>query len=128
MVKLAAQRAQARLDVAKAIPISQLGKGHRQILIPTRKAARPRISAVSSYATAKLTIRQKTQQLREDGSTLIHASLWTIPDSAIGDPAAFQIAASQMPLQLSVKKELVSGESIVSRTVMIEHNATANCS
>jgi hypothetical protein len=93
MVKLAAQRSQACLDVAKAIPISQLGKSHRQILVPTREAAWPRISAVSSYATAKITIRQETQQLRENGSTLIHASLWTIPDLAYRRPATFQIAA-----------------------------------
>src|SRR6202789_2847307 len=119
MVKLAAQRSQASLDVAKTIPISQLGKRHRQILVPTREAAWPRISAVSSYATAKITIRQEAQQLRENGSTLIHASLCTIPDSAIGDPATFQIAASQMGVQLSARKALASSDSFISRTVMI---------
>src|ERR1039458_513354 len=48
-----------------------LGKGHRQILIPTREASRPRISAVPSDTAAKLAVRQKAQQLREDGSTLV---------------------------------------------------------
>jgi hypothetical protein len=65
--------------IAKAIPVSELGKGHRQILIPTREAARSRISTVPSDTTAKFAIRQKAQQLREDGSTLVHRPLWTVP-------------------------------------------------
>jgi hypothetical protein len=95
-----------------------LGKGHRQILIPTREASRPRISVVSSYTTSKLAIRQKLQQLREDGSALIHASLWITPDSVIDGPATFQIAASQLPVQLSARKALASREAFISRTVM----------
>jgi hypothetical protein len=75
MVEFAAERSQARLYVAKAIPVSKLGKAHRQILIPTREASRPRISAVSFHATAKFAIGQESQQLREDGSALIHAPL-----------------------------------------------------
>jgi hypothetical protein len=75
MVEFAAQRSQARFYIAKAIPVSELGEGHRQILIPTRESSRPRISAVASDTTAKLTIRQKAQQLREDGSTLVHEPL-----------------------------------------------------
>jgi len=71
-----------------------LGKGHRQILIPTREASRPRISVVSSDTTPKLAIRQEAQQLREDSSALIHASLWITrivdhPDSVIEGPATF---------------------------------------
>src|SRR5271154_5092346 len=98
MVKLAAQRSQARFYVAKAIPISQLGESHRKILIPTGEASRPHIPVVSRHAASKLAIRQEAQQLREDGSTLIHASLSIIPDSITEGIPTFQIAASQMPV------------------------------
>ena len=80
VVELASQRAQAGLDVAKALPISQLGEGHRQILVPAREASRPRIAAVARHATAKLAIRQKAQQLREYGSALVHAPLLPAPE------------------------------------------------
>jgi hypothetical protein len=83
MVEFAAQGSQARFYIAKAIPVSELGKGHRQILIPTREASRPRISAIPSDTTTKLAIRQEAQQLREDGSTLVHGPLWTVADSLL---------------------------------------------
>jgi hypothetical protein len=84
MVEFAAQRSQARFYIAKAVPVSELGKGHRQILIPTREASRPRISAVPSDTTAKLAVRQKAQQLREDGSTLVHEPLSTAAKLVFG--------------------------------------------
>src|SRR5580658_875438 len=79
VIQLAAQGSQACLYVAQTIPVSKLGEAHRQILVPTREASRTRISAVSSHATAKFPIRQKAQQLREDGSTLVHAPLSAQP-------------------------------------------------
>jgi hypothetical protein len=75
MVKFATQRSQTRFYIAKAISISELGEGHRQVLIPTRKASRSRISAVPSDTTAKLAIWQKAQQLREDRAALVHEPL-----------------------------------------------------
>jgi hypothetical protein len=75
VVEFAAQRSQARFYVAKAIPVSELGEGHRQILIPTREASRPRISAVPSDTTAKLAIRQETQQLGKHRAALVHEPL-----------------------------------------------------
>src|ERR1039457_5580656 len=63
---------------------SELGKGHRQILIPTREASRPGISAVPSDTTAKLAIRQKAQQLREDRATLVHEPLSAAAKLVIG--------------------------------------------
>src|ERR1022692_3114546 len=118
VIEFAAQRSQARFYIAKAIPVSELGKGHRQILIPTREASRPRISTVASDTTAKLAIRQKAQQLREDGSTLVRRPLWTVADSA-SRPVAVQIAASQNPAQPSERKALPEGEIFVSRTLVI---------
>jgi hypothetical protein len=61
VIEFAAQRAQARFYVTKAIAISQLGKGHRQILVPTRESSRSHIAAVPRDATTKLTIRQEVQ-------------------------------------------------------------------
>src|ERR1019366_5793258 len=93
VVELAAQRAQTRFYVAKAIAISQLCKGHRQILVPTRESSRPHIAAVPRHATAKLAIRQEVQQLGENGSALVHScrsyhvlatTTWMDPPS-IGD-------------------------------------------
>jgi hypothetical protein len=50
VIKLATERSQARLDIAKAVPVSQLGKAHRQKLIPAREAPRAAISAVPGHA------------------------------------------------------------------------------
>jgi len=75
MVEFAAQRSQARFYIAKAISIGELGKGHRQILIPTREAPWPYVSAVPSETTAKLAIWQETQQLREHRAALVHEPL-----------------------------------------------------
>src|ERR1039457_6978943 len=72
MVELSAKGTQTSFYVSKAIPISQLGERHRQILIPARKAARSHIAAVSRHATAKFAIWQVAQKLREDGSALVH--------------------------------------------------------
>jgi hypothetical protein len=94
VIEFATQRSQACLDVAKTIPVSQLAKGHGQILIPTREASRPRISAVTSHATAKLTIRQETDQLRENGLALIHSPLSPPTQVGLFVPFTVQIAAS----------------------------------
>src|ERR1019366_3449684 len=85
VVELAAQRAQTRFYVAKAIAISQLCKGHRQILVPTRESSRSHIAAVPRDAAAKLAIRQEVQQLGENGSAWFthhcrprRAGLWAL--------------------------------------------------
>jgi len=75
VVKLAAQGSQTGLDIAKSFPVGQLREGHRKILIPAREASRSRIAAVTRDATPELAIRQKTQQLGENGTALIHGPL-----------------------------------------------------
>ena len=77
--------------------VSQLREGHRQILIPTREASRTRISALSSHATAKLAIGQKAQQLREDGSALIHAPLSARPRFILSEVNRFSNRGNQNP-------------------------------
>jgi len=84
MVEFAAQRSQARFYIAKAIPVCELSKGHRQILIPTREPSRPRISAIASDTTAKLAIWQKAEQLREHRAALVHEPLSAAAKLALG--------------------------------------------
>jgi hypothetical protein len=94
VIEFASQRSQARFYVAKTVSIGQLSEGHRQILIPTRETSRPRITAVARYTTPKLAVRQKAQQLREDGSALVHSSL--LPALRAGFLAPVEIAAAQI--------------------------------
>ena len=91
---------------------------HRQILVPAREPSRPRISAIASHTTAKLAIRQEVHQLGEDGLALIHAPLSPTQNRPSG-PVAIQIAASQIPVQLSATKAFVGGELAISRTVVV---------
>jgi len=111
VVKLASQRSQARFYVAKTIPISQLGKGHRQILIPTREASRP--PETRDPAGSPTTERRR---FGLDSRIIVDH-----PDSVIAGPATFQIAANPMPVQHSARKALVSRQSFISRTVVRCH-------
>jgi NADP-dependent 3-hydroxy acid dehydrogenase YdfG len=108
MVKLAAQRSQARFYVAKAVPIRQLSKGHRQVLIPTGEASRSHIPVVSSYTASKLAIRQEAQQLREDGSALVHSSLSVIPDSVTEASPRFKSRQAKCPSNSQQKRHLLA--------------------
>jgi hypothetical protein len=53
-----------------------LCKDHRQILVPTREAARIRIAAIAGYALLKFFVRQEFDQLREDGEASVHTPLF----------------------------------------------------
>jgi hypothetical protein len=123
VIELASERSQACLYVAQAIPVSKLGKAHRQVLIPTREASRSGISAVPSHATTKFAIGQKAQQLREDGSALVHALLSARPRLPVLRLAGLQIAATKIPAQLSAIMGLASHDVIISRTVVIRDSA-----
>jgi hypothetical protein len=109
VIELAAQGVQARFYVAKALPVSQLGKGHRQILVPTGESTQSRIAVISRHAASKLAVRQKAQQLGEDGSALVHGPLSPVR-TRFPKPLAVQIAASRIAAQL------IAGKGLVSRT------------
>src|SRR5262249_58149797 len=101
----------------KSIGKSHLDKRHGRVVVPAREASRSCVTAVPRHAPAKLAIRQEAQQLREDGSTLVHQPLSPSPKSCLeGRPA--QIAASRNPAQLSAMKGPFSWLSAVSRTPM----------
>jgi hypothetical protein len=75
VIQLALQRTQTGFDVAQTVPISQLGEGHRQILIPAGEASQPQIALITLDATTELPIGKKADQLREHGAALIHEPL-----------------------------------------------------
>ena len=118
VVELAAKGSQTGLNVAETVAVRQLGEGHRQILIPAGETARSLLAAVASHAPAKLTIRQKAQQLREDCSALVHSAI-VAGGGRLFRLAAVQIAASQKHHQLSAAQGFASGALLVSRTVVM---------
>ena len=63
---------EAGLDVPQAFPIGQLGKGHAEILIPTREALDFVVAVVSLDTLAKIVYGQEVHQLREDCTTNVH--------------------------------------------------------
>jgi hypothetical protein len=73
MVPLGSPRAKAGLDIAQALAISQLRKGHGQILVPAGKAARAGIASIKRHTAAKLAIWKKGNQLLKDGVPVVHA-------------------------------------------------------
>lgn len=75
MVALASQRTQARLDVAKALPIGQLGEGHRQKLFPAGEALVPVVAPIARNALPELVSWDVVQHLREDGLAGVHSAL-----------------------------------------------------
>ena len=76
------------------------GKGHRQILVPTREPSRPHIAAVPRHAPAKLAIRQEVQQLRENGSALVHAPLSPPPEPGFGSRCLSNRGKPNLPITL----------------------------
>jgi hypothetical protein len=89
-----------RLLCREGRPDSSVGQRPSKDTDPNKKSLAGAHLPVASNTTSKLAIRQEAHQLREDGSALIHASLSVIPDSVTERIAAFQIAASQIPVQL----------------------------
>jgi hypothetical protein len=63
VVHLRAQSTETCLDIAQALPVSELRKTHGQILIPAREAPQAGVAVVTSYATTKCPIRQEGDQL-----------------------------------------------------------------
>jgi len=88
VVKLAAHRAQARLDVAETLAVSELSEGHRQILIPARQASVVAIAIIAGHTLLELDVGEVSNQLRENGSAGIHPPLFRA-DAGSGDSAYF---------------------------------------
>jgi len=54
VIKLAADGAQARFDVAQALAVGQLGEGHGEILIPAGQIFEVAITRIASDALLEL--------------------------------------------------------------------------
>ena len=88
---LGANCAQACLDVAQTLAVSQLGKGHSKKLLPAGKLLDVTVALIASHASAKIAIGEKADQLREDALALIHPSMLSGRNAS----GQVQIAASQ---------------------------------
>ena len=56
VVELAAQRTQARLDIAQTLAISELRESHRQILIPARQTPVMTVAMIAGHALLELVV------------------------------------------------------------------------
>jgi hypothetical protein len=75
MVKFAADRTEARLDVAKTLAVRQLSERHRQILIPARQTFRIAIAPIAGNALLEMLVGKELDQLGEDGAPCVHPAL-----------------------------------------------------
>jgi hypothetical protein len=76
VVELAPYGSQAALDVAQTFPIGQLRKSHRQVLIPAGEAFEVSVAVAAGNALLEFFVQKVVDDLREDGSTSVHAALW----------------------------------------------------
>jgi hypothetical protein len=76
VVEFATHRAQARLDVAETLAVSELSEGHRQILIPARQPSTVSIAVIASHTLLEVDVGEVSDQLRENGSAGIHPPLF----------------------------------------------------
>jgi hypothetical protein len=75
VVEALGDRSQAGGDVAQALSIRELSEGHYEELVPAGEAAKPSIPLVSLYAPGERLMRSKADDLREDGTSLVHHPL-----------------------------------------------------
>jgi hypothetical protein len=64
--------AQASLDIAKALAVSELSEGQREELAEAGEALHFVIASIALYATMELEERKEVHDLREDGSSGMH--------------------------------------------------------
>src|SRR5260370_4453668 len=72
MIQLVARRTQAGFDVAQALAVGQLGKGHRKKLIPAGETTQPAVAIVTLDNAPEIAHRKEAYQLGEDRAALIH--------------------------------------------------------
>ena len=118
VVQLSAHRPQAGLDVAKALAVSQLCEGHRQILVTAREASAVRITAIAGDTLLKLVGGQVVHQLDENSLTDIHPSLSAMATSlgkaALGPfpPEKFQIEKTTIAPSPLIERRLRHGRKL----------------
>jgi len=90
VIQLAVHRAKARLDVAQALPVSQLRECHRQKLVSTREASWVGVTTIKGYAFLELLARSMCEQLREDSAAGVHPPLFRSGDSPSSGRKGYQ--------------------------------------
>jgi hypothetical protein len=118
VIQFAAHRAKARLDVTQAFAVSQLGEGHRQILIPAREPSPVRVTAISGDTLLKLVGGQMPHELSKNSLADIHPSL-----SAIATPAfAAEVLGSVRPGNSQIEKSTISPNQLIPSALLAEKN------
>ena len=74
VIELVALRTQARFDVAQALTIGHLGKGHAQILVKTDKLLHLPVTAITRHTAPECVQGQMARQLRKNQFANVHAS------------------------------------------------------
>jgi hypothetical protein len=90
MVEPAAQREQAGFDVAQTVAVSQLRKGHGEVLIPTGEAALPCFSVEARDTSTELAVTKKADELKENSPALAHPSMLLPKPEACFDTSPFK--------------------------------------
>src|SRR6266436_2198576 len=75
VIELAADRAKACFNVTQAFAIGQLGKDHRQELIPARKRSQVLIAVITSDTFLKFFVWYVVDELRENGPAKVHSNI-----------------------------------------------------
>jgi hypothetical protein len=88
VVKFAADRAEARLNITQAFAVSELSEAHRQKLVPTGKALLLMITVIPTYTLLKLVPGKMLHELKENSLAKVHSSLSTIAGEAQNHPAS----------------------------------------
>jgi hypothetical protein len=102
VVELAGVSCQTDLDVAQALAVGQLRKGHDAKLLGATETARPVIAAVAIHDAMEVFPRQKIHDLREQGLADVHgdsgvAKPRRLPQTAIFDSSRRHSLAREKP-------------------------------
>jgi len=79
---------EAGLDVAKAVPVGELGEGHRKILVADRKAPDPSVPIVPPDASVQNEPRSVRHDLGECHLPLVHRPLLGVSSPKNADALA----------------------------------------
>ena len=103
-IELGRLRAQTGFDVAQALAIGQLGKGHGAELFGATEAAHPAVAAITGHTAGKRSPGKEVHQLREQQLASVHRRLQR--QSLESASRQFQIDTTQKRLQPSAHQSV----------------------
>ena len=123
-VELGGLCAETGFDVAQALAIGQLGKGHGAELFGATEVAHPAVAAIPSHTAGKRGPGKKIHQLRKQQLASVHRCL----QRTSLEPASrqLQIDTTQKQLQLITDQRVAASELAVNRTVVTTNLYTAH--